>query len=175
MTGHTTEAMRDDDFYAVLRRAHKAQRTVSITYEAESSDSGITTREVDVYELGHGYFCGFCHLRNDARMFKVSRIHAIELTDRTFQVRDRIRSALRESDFRYLLMGEAPSPPPSPDNTSDRVSHSPGGPVSSPSPPSALPPPANASDHLVVVAVAVIGVLIACMIGLTIVEALAQP
>ena len=63
-----------------IRTAIADRRRVSLTYQAFSQKE--TCREVDPYALvfrdGYWYLVGYCHLRDDMRMFRVDRIQEIK-------------------------------------------------------------------------------------------------
>jgi predicted DNA-binding transcriptional regulator YafY len=60
----------------------------SMQIEYESLQSGLTTRRVDPYSLifrRHAwYLIGFCHRRNEIRIFRLNRIKRVALLDKSF-------------------------------------------------------------------------------------------
>ena len=72
----------------ILRAAVRQQRRVSITYLG-SGQSESTCRQIDPYALVHRwgwwYVAGFCHLRQDVRLFRVDRIQNLEMLEAVFQ------------------------------------------------------------------------------------------
>jgi predicted DNA-binding transcriptional regulator YafY len=63
----------------------------SLKIEYESLEAGLTTRQVDPYSLifrRHAwYLVGFCHLRNEIRIFRLNRIKKITLLDKSFEIK----------------------------------------------------------------------------------------
>lgn len=63
----------------------------SLRIEYESLEKGQTTRQVDPYSLifrRHAwYLIGFCHLRNQIRIFRLNRIKKITLLDKSFEIK----------------------------------------------------------------------------------------
>jgi predicted DNA-binding transcriptional regulator YafY len=61
----------------------------SLRIEYESLETGLATRQVDPYSLifrRHAwYLIGFCHLRNEIRIFRLNRIKKITLLDKSFE------------------------------------------------------------------------------------------
>jgi predicted DNA-binding transcriptional regulator YafY len=75
-----------------LRRAIVEQRRVRLHYTkkyAETDESGALDRDVDPYSLARladdWLLMGYCHLRQDIRVFRLSRIDRLEVLDKTFQ------------------------------------------------------------------------------------------
>lgn len=72
-----------------IKSAMGTNRTISFDYYAPS---GRTEREIEPYHLifqwSGWYVWGYCLLRNDYRMFKLSRLTNLKLTDRTREKRD---------------------------------------------------------------------------------------
>jgi predicted DNA-binding transcriptional regulator YafY len=70
----------------VLSSAIQSGRRVLMGYR--SSHDELTQREFDpygiAYHLGLWYTIGYCHLRQDQRLFRLDRITSIETTDATF-------------------------------------------------------------------------------------------
>lgn len=79
------------DVISILLQAMVSQRTVTMVYRNFSRDE-VTHRLVDPYQLiprqNSLYVFGYCHLREDYRIFKVSRIQHIALTSKAFVVED---------------------------------------------------------------------------------------
>ncbi len=72
-----------------LARAIANHRTVEMRYYAAGRDK-VTRRKVDPYHLwfaaGSLYLIGYCHLRNDVRMFAVDRILSMTVTNHPCQM-----------------------------------------------------------------------------------------
>ena len=68
------------------------KRTIRLDYEG--LESGKSSREIDPYALifrrYSWYLLGFCHLREQIRVFRLNRIYKVTLTDKSF---------VRKSDF----------------------------------------------------------------------------
>ncbi|HEX9911991.1 MAG TPA: YafY family protein [candidate division Zixibacteria bacterium] len=65
------------------------RRTIRLDYEG--LESGKNSREIDPYALifrRHSwYLLGFCHLREQIRVFRLNRIYKVTLTDKNFEKR----------------------------------------------------------------------------------------
>jgi hypothetical protein len=73
----------------VLREGHRMRRTVTMEYDTANPEPGrraINIRDIDVYGLGNGYIDAFCHLRNEQRTFKISRIRWAQLAISTYPI-----------------------------------------------------------------------------------------
>lgn len=75
------ESYRDSHRESMLQlcsRAIAAQRSVDITYRAASRNDQVTSRRVDPYAvfpyIRSWHIVGYCHLRQEVRIFKVDRI-----------------------------------------------------------------------------------------------------
>lgn len=66
--------------------AAQQERRVHLSYSAWQGQA--SERDVDIYGLvyrgGYWYSVGYCHLRHDLRVFRLDRIHAVEMRDETF-------------------------------------------------------------------------------------------
>ena len=74
----------------LLRRAILKQQTVRFRYYARYPDDGhVSLRDADPYNLvfvdGAWFMTGYCHLRKDRRMFRLSRMEEATLTAASFQ------------------------------------------------------------------------------------------
>lgn len=93
----------------LLRRAILKQQTVRFRYFARYPDDGrVSLREADPYGLafvdGAWFMTGYCHLRKDRRMFRLSRMEEVVLTPNTFQRPDyRVEEEARRQDTRRVL------------------------------------------------------------------------
>lgn len=75
----------------VERVTHAISEKTRIQMRYDSASRGrITRREVDPYRLWYAsgglYLIGYCHLRNEPRMFAVERIKSVTLTDLPYQI-----------------------------------------------------------------------------------------
>lgn len=72
----------------ILRRALQERFTVEIVYtSASDKDSGSKTVQlVDVYDLADNYFVGYSHLHGKIETFEASRVSAIKMTEKPFEV-----------------------------------------------------------------------------------------
>jgi predicted DNA-binding transcriptional regulator YafY len=92
-----------------LRRAILERRTVRFQYHARFAPEGGAAgrpRQADPYGLAHvsgaRYLVGYCHLRHDLRHFRLDRLEALALLDKTFE---------RPADFQ-LDLGQPADPRP---------------------------------------------------------------
>ncbi|MBU4245962.1 MAG: WYL domain-containing protein [Nanoarchaeota archaeon] len=51
-----------------------------------SPGSGLSKRDIEIYAKNARYTAGFCHLRNEIRKFRNSRIVSITLLDKKFEI-----------------------------------------------------------------------------------------
>lgn len=72
-----------------LTRAIADKTTIQLRYDS-ASRGRITRREVDPYRLWYAsgglYLIGYCHVRNEPRMFAVERIKSVTPTDHPYQI-----------------------------------------------------------------------------------------
>lgn len=75
-------------YFSVLLEAIFERRTVRLEYYAASRDE-VSIRDVDPYHLrleqGAWYLIGFCHLRQELRVFALDRIRSLASTHHTFK------------------------------------------------------------------------------------------
>jgi predicted DNA-binding transcriptional regulator YafY len=74
----------------LLRHAILAKQTVQFRYFTRfPGDGKVSRREADPYSLayldGAWYMTGYCHLRKERRIFRLSRIEALQLTSRHYE------------------------------------------------------------------------------------------
>lgn len=85
-----------------IQTALQDHRLISFEYMAHHGMK--TMRTVEPYQLvlksGHWYFQGYCHIRNDFRLFRLSRISNLQMKEETFTPRDYQRPIL---DFAEIL------------------------------------------------------------------------
>ena len=72
-----------------LTQAIDKHRTVQVRYFS-ASRTRMTRREIDPYRLWYAsgglYLVGYCHLRNEPRLFAVERITSVVVTDHPYQL-----------------------------------------------------------------------------------------
>jgi predicted DNA-binding transcriptional regulator YafY len=87
----TLASSESASFLPQLRRAIIERRTIRFDYHTRYSQDGRAsrnTRDADPYAMWHygdaWYLAGHCHLRRDIRNFRLDRISALRLLDKTF-------------------------------------------------------------------------------------------
>ena len=79
----------DPDVFRGLDAAVAGRRRVAVAYWTASRDE-VTRREIDPYHLasvdGHWYAVAYCHLRQEVRIFRASRVRSLRPTGVTFEV-----------------------------------------------------------------------------------------
>ena len=89
-------------YLEIIKTALQDCRLVSFEYIAHHGKK--TVRTVEPYQLvlksGHWYFQGYCHIRNDFRLFRLSRISNLQMKDENFTPRDYQKPIL---DFGEIL------------------------------------------------------------------------
>ena len=77
-------------YLEIIKAALQDFRLVSFEYTAHHGKK--TVRTVEPYQLvfksGHWYFQGYCHIRNDFRLFRLSRISNLQMREEMFTPRD---------------------------------------------------------------------------------------
>lgn len=77
-------------YLEIIKTALQDCRLVSFEYIAHHGKK--TVRTVEPYQLvlksGHWYFQGYCHIRNDFRLFRLSRISNLQMKEEIFTPRD---------------------------------------------------------------------------------------
>ncbi len=72
-----------------VTQAIAEKQRIQMRYDSVSRGR-VTRREVDPYRLWYAsgglYLVGYCHIRNEPRMFAVERIKSVTLTDRPYQI-----------------------------------------------------------------------------------------
>lgn len=95
----------NSQFLSTIRKAIENMSTLYIEYFSFSKNE-ISKREFDPYYLeiqGNCYhIVGFCHLRNEIRDLRVSRIKQLELTDKTFRRPDNFYETYNQQKFDKL-------------------------------------------------------------------------
>ena len=87
-------------YLETIKTALQESRLVSFQYSAHRGNK--TERVVEPYQLvlknSHWYFQGYCHMRSDYRLFKLSRISNLQMQVETFIPRDYQNPILEFSD-----------------------------------------------------------------------------
>jgi predicted DNA-binding transcriptional regulator YafY len=85
----TPVAESDVKRFALLAQAVREHRRLQLDYWTASRDT-TTSRQVDPYHLtssgGEWYLIGYCHVREDVRMFAPARIRKLQMLDETFEL-----------------------------------------------------------------------------------------
>ncbi len=85
--GQTKLPAINEDIYSKMVKALQENRTVKMTYYTTYSQK-TSCRELDPYHLrfafGGWYIMGFCHLRQDIKIFSLSNVQKLEITRRNF-------------------------------------------------------------------------------------------
>ena len=83
-------------YLEIIKGALQESRLLSFEYMAHHGNK--TSRTVEPYQLvlkgSHWYFQGYCHKRNDYRLFRLSRISNLQMLKETFTPRDYQRPIL---------------------------------------------------------------------------------
>lgn len=89
-------------YLEIIKTALQESRLLSFEYTAHHGNK--TTRTVEPYQLvwknSHWYFQGYCHKRNDFRLFRLSRISNLQMEKETFILRDFQKTSL---DFEEIF------------------------------------------------------------------------
>lgn len=88
-------------YLEIIKTALQESRLLSFQYSAHHGNK--TARIVEPYQLvlknSHWYLQGYCHMRSDYRLFKLSRISSLQMQVETFIPRDYEKPILEFSDF----------------------------------------------------------------------------
>lgn len=80
---------RHRDVIERVTQAIAEKKRIQMRYDS-AARGRVTRREVDPYRLWYAsgglYLIGYCHLRNEPRMFAVERIKSVTPTDRPYQI-----------------------------------------------------------------------------------------
>ncbi len=83
-------------YLEIIKTALQDCKLVSFEYIAHHGKK--TVRTVEPYQLvlksGHWYFQGYCHIRNDFRLFRLSRISNLQMKEENFIPRDYLKPIL---------------------------------------------------------------------------------
>lgn len=89
-------------YLEMIKGALQEKKLLSFEYIAHHGKK--TTRTVEPYQLvlksSHWYLQGYCHKRNDFRLFRLSRMSNLQMKEETFELRDYEKPTL---DFEDLL------------------------------------------------------------------------
>lgn len=89
-------------YLEMIKGALQEKKLLSFKYIAHHGKK--TTRTVEPYQLvlksSHWYLQGYCHKRNDFRLFRLSRMSNLQMKKETFELRDYEKPTL---DFEDLL------------------------------------------------------------------------
>ena len=88
-------------YLEVIKTALQESKLLSFEYVAHHGDK--TTRTVEPYQLvlksSHWYWQGYCHKRNDFRLFRLSRMSNLKMQEETFTPRDYQKPMLDFADI----------------------------------------------------------------------------
>lgn len=77
-------------YFEMIKKALQERKLLSFEYIAQHGKN--TTRTVEPYQLvlksSHWYLQGYCHKRNDFRLFKLSRMSNLQMEEEVFAPRD---------------------------------------------------------------------------------------
>lgn len=83
---YSTTRISQNDFALLLGQVIKKRKRAVLTYSSKSGKK--TVREVDLYGLvlveGQWYTAGYCHLREDLRIFRLDRLLSATKTEKDF-------------------------------------------------------------------------------------------
>jgi predicted DNA-binding transcriptional regulator YafY len=107
--GYFEEDAERQAVLAECSRAVAAETSLDITYTAASRDGAVSTRRIDPYAVfpyvRSWHVVGYCHLREDIRIFKLDRMLHVQHTHVPFQKRDDFDLAAFLSDGWGLIRG----------------------------------------------------------------------
>lgn len=88
-----------------IKTALQEHRLISFEYVAQHGKK--TLRMAEPYQLvlksGHWYFYGYCHVRKDFRLFRLSRISNLQLKEELFVPRDYPKPVLNFDDILHTM------------------------------------------------------------------------
>ena len=86
------------------------QESKLLSFEYADRYGNKTSRTVEPYQLvlksGHWYLQGYCHIRNDYRLFRLSRMASLQMQDKTFIPRDYQKPKLDFADILESMQTE---------------------------------------------------------------------
>ena len=82
---HTYNNDIDEKVYTRIEKAFSGLKTVEIEYfDMETAET--KRRTVDIYYKSRKYTVGYCHMREDIRKFRTSRIVSAKITNESYKV-----------------------------------------------------------------------------------------
>lgn len=88
-------------YLEMIKTALQESKLLSFEYIAHHGNK--TARTVEPYQLvlksSHWYLQGYCHKRNDFRLFRLSRISSLKIQEETFALRDYLKPTLDFTDI----------------------------------------------------------------------------
>lgn len=90
-------APKQQNIKELLREAMDKRRSVEIEYIAHfpaKKDEPKNIRLIDIHEIRGGLVAGFCHLRNEKRIFKEDRIINAKITDKSYKTEKDVQGQL---------------------------------------------------------------------------------
>lgn len=88
-------------YLEIVKAALQESRLLTFDYVAHHGNK--TTRTVEPYQLvlkgSHWYLQGYCHIRNDYRLFRLSRMSNLQTKEETFTPRDYQKPQLEFADI----------------------------------------------------------------------------
>ena len=88
-------------YWEIIRSALQKNRLLLFEYTAHRGNK--TVRTVEPYQFvlkgSHWYLQGYCHVRNDFRLFRISRMSDLKMTDETFTPKKYQKPALNFSEI----------------------------------------------------------------------------
>ena len=88
-------------YLEIIKTALQENRAISFSYIDRHGNK--TTRTVEPYQLvlksSHWYLHGYCHIKNDYRLFRLSRMSKLQMQEETFTPRDYQKPQLEFDDI----------------------------------------------------------------------------
>lgn len=88
-------------YFEMIKEALQENRLLTFEYIAHHGNKG--ARTVEPYQLvlknSHWYLHGYCHKRNDYRLFRLSRMSNLQMQEETFTARDYQKPILDFAEF----------------------------------------------------------------------------
>lgn len=88
-------------YFEIIKAALQESRLLTFDYVAHHGNK--TARTVEPYQLvlkgSHWYFQGYCHIRDDYRLFRLSRMSNLQMQEETFTPRDYQKPQLEFADI----------------------------------------------------------------------------
>lgn len=99
----------DETHIQIVREAIEKKYKLSLEYYSFNNDE-LTCRTIDPYILeireGCYHLIGFCHLRNEVRDFRISRIRKLEMLDETFERPENFYEHYSQNRFEKMTSDE---------------------------------------------------------------------